>query len=366
MKILSITHQYPPYFKGGRAKHIENLLGALSELGIKPTVITLGEKQGWSQEDGVDIYRVRPIFPLDAINKFYFMIKTKWIIKKFFHIDDFDAILSHNNDGVFINSNKVPFVVKLHGLWIPESFLYKNPITRTYFNIECLFEKKALLKADKLIAVSEMIRHDAKKAYGVDAEVHPNAISSVFKSDALSQEGRKSDILMVGPFIRRKGVKLIPEILNFFKKKGQRVPKLVHLGEIKNEKLLSEIIDKLKSKGLEDKLETLGFVERDKLRDYYANSNLMIHPALYDAFPKAPMEALSLGTEVVVSEKTGGYRELSEQMNGIYISSFSDFAEKVFSVYNSEKRFEPTNIIRGWDEVAMDTLELLQEVTSEN
>lgn len=75
---------------------------------------------------------------------------------------------------------------------------------------------------DEVIAVSEMVKKDAKRYYGVDAEVHPNAVSRFFKDqvdlDARASRGIRNNLLMVGNFEKRKGFHLIPEILNEFSK----------------------------------------------------------------------------------------------------------------------------------------------------
>ena len=365
MKVLSITHQFPPYHQGGRAKHIQNLFKALSEKDVEIDVITLGDNERSDEDEYINIYLVKSPFRVDALNKFYFMYKARGITKKLVQKKNYDIIMGHSTDGAFLSKFDIPFVVKLHGFRASWMDLHEDLTRRIYYEFEGLLEKRVIRRADAVIAVSELVKRDVEKYYGVNSEVHENAISQLFKKPFHSKDREKDiDLLMVGAFVKRKGCHLIPEILERFSEMGS-IPTIVHLGKISDQKLYSQVRQKLESKDLSDKLKSYDPVDREELCEFYERAKLLIHPAVYDPFPKVPMEALARGTEVVVSDKTGGYEELKERTDGIHISKLSDFPDKVYEVYNREESAKPDpKAIRSWDDVADETLKLFEKLSS--
>ncbi len=363
MNILSITHQYPPYHQGGRAKHIQSLFEALGDKGAKIDIITLGESAS-CQEDNITVHLIEPVFQVDALNKFYFIFKANERAKKLKQDKKFDIILSHSTDGAFVSKDEIPFVVKLHGFRASWMHLHDKLRRRLYYEFERYLERKVLTKADEIIAVSEMVKRDVKKYYGRESVVHENAISDLFRGyETTGNVSQKENLLMVGSFVKRKGCHLIPEILERFD--GEKSPKLIHLGNISDKDLFSEVKRELKAKGLEKNFKALGTVDRTELCDFYKKARLLIHPAVYDPFPKAPMESLTMGTPVLVSETTGGYAELKERVGGIHISNLQDFPEKVVKAYESAGKDEINKEgIKTWDEVAEETLALFKKAPS--
>lgn len=367
MKVLSITHQFPPYHQGGRAKHIQNLFKALSEKDVEIDVVTLGDSERPDEDEFVNIHLVKSPFRVDALNKFYFMYKARGIAKKLIKQKNYDIIIGHSTDGAFLSKFDIPFVVKLHGFRASWMDLHEDFTRRLYYEFERLLEKRVIDRADAVIAVSELVKRDVKKYYGVKSEVHENAISDIFRK-SLDSDNREKDIdlLMVGAFVKRKGCHLIPDILQRFSEMDN-IPTIVHVGKISDQKLYSQVKKELESKDLSGKLKSYEPVDREKLCGFYERAKLLIHPAVYDPFPKVPMEALARGTEVLVSDKTGGYEQLKERTAGIDISSLSDFPDKVYEVYNREDRARPDpEAIRSWEEVAEDTLQLFEKLSSKN
>lgn len=366
MRILSVTHQYPPYNKGGMAKHIESLFEALSQKDIKIDIITLGhKKEPKKNQENIKIKYIKPIFPVDALNKFYFILRARKASRNLISKNNYDAVLSHVNDGVLVDTKNIPLIVKLHTLWEPQRQLYKGILGKLYLNAEVYMEKKVLEKSEKVISVSQMVKNDVKEIYGVESIVHDNAVANIFNDDFDSEkipDDKKNNIIIVGDFIKRKGCHLIPEILEEFKNED-RIPKLLHIGEIKDKKLLQKVKNRLKSQGMSGKLETKGYLTRKELIQYYMTSKLLIHPAIYDPSPKAPIEALSCNTKVIVSENTGGYRKLKQETDSVYISSIENFPKKVKKIFQSDSKMNnEIKLIRSWEEVAEDTIELIKEI----
>ncbi|GEM_PF-1883028 len=365
MRILSITHQFPPYHQGGRAKHIQNLFRALTEKGVEIDIITLGDFKGPDEDKDINTHLVNSPFRVDALNKFYFMYKARGIAKKLVKQKNYDIIIGHSTDGALLSKFDVPFVVKLHGFRASWMHLHENLTRRLYYEFERYLEKRVVNRADAVIAVSELVKNDVEKYYGVKSEVHENAISELFKESFDSKNrGKDIDLLMVGAFVKRKGCHLIPGILERFAEMGS-IPTIVHVGKISDQKLYSQVRQELESKDLSEKLKSYDPVDREKLCEFYERAKLLIHPAVYDPFPKVPMEALARGTEVVVSDKTGGYEELKERTDGIHISKLSDFPDKVYEVYNRKESAKPDpKAIRSWDDVADETLKLFEKLSS--
>jgi UDP-glucose:(heptosyl)LPS alpha-1,3-glucosyltransferase len=52
------------------------------------------------------------------------------------------------------------------------------------------------------------------------------------------------------------------------------------------------------------------------MQDYYAASDLLVHPALYDPAPNVVLEAMASGRGVIISQNCGNHELVEEGKNG--------------------------------------------------
>lgn len=104
------------------------------------------------------------------------------------------------------------------------------------------------------------------------------------------------------PFISR----LTPEMMNGWKEL------IIGSGFLKN-----EILRLLEERGLSEHIKIIETVEYDEMPKYYAASDLMLLPSIYDANPLSVVEALHCGLPIALTSEAGNVEEaVTEGCNG--------------------------------------------------
>jgi len=156
--------------------------------------------------------------------------------------------------------------------------------------------RKVLMKIAKKFADYPFISQ-TKKTYNF---LKNNGIESIFIPPAekrrFSNEKREH-ILYVGKLIESKNPLLFLKIAGAFPEN-----KFIMIGSGAMEKEIKEEISKM---GLKNVKLINRVKERERLFDYYKKAKLLIHPAHKDPIGFVVIEALSTGTPVISSEKTG-------------------------------------------------------------
>jgi glycosyltransferase involved in cell wall biosynthesis len=86
-----------------------------------------------------------------------------------------------------------------------------------------------------------------------------------------------------------------------------------------------------------DRVMWLGYVDDDQLSSLYANALAFVYPSLYEGFGLPPLEAMSLGCPVIVSNLTSLPEVCGDA--ALYIDPFdpSDVANKIEAILNDPK-----------------------------
>lgn len=212
---------------------------------------------------------------------------------------------------------KIKVVITIHDL-IPFLFPHYTPAAKkTRFNrFFRWILKKAVNRADKIIAVSRCTGKDIVKFLGVDKnKVHVvyNCVDGEYQKP--NHYNHNSYILFVGrrdPYKNLVGlIRAYARLVRDFKITN----KLLIVGEPDPRYPEPEIIaDEL---NLREEIDFRGYVEKSELVKIYRNASVLVLPSLYEGFGLPVVEAMACGVPVIVSntpalvEITGG--------NGIYI-----------------------------------------------
>ncbi|MXR50426.1 glycosyltransferase [Halovenus sp. WSH3] len=158
--------------------------------------------------------------------------------------------------------------------------------------------RKSLRKADKIIALSEFV-----KASYADAGISENKITVVplginSRQFPMKPDYRTTDFtaLFVGSVNLLKGVPYLLKCWNDYGWKDNENAKLQLCGGIEPE--IEPILEMYRS----DNVSTPGVV--DPL-EYYHDCSVFVFPSLTEGFAKAPLEAMSTGTPVIVTDNSG-------------------------------------------------------------
>ena len=122
---------------------------------------------------------------------------------------------------------------------------------------------------------------------------------------------KKPKLLFVGRFEMQKN---IPQLLNALKDISQKFETtLVGEGSLLNE--LKNLTSKLKLSGVN----FVGRADRNKLLNYYKNSDIFVLPSKREGMPLALLEATAMGLPIVATNVTGNREVVRNKENGILI-----------------------------------------------
>jgi glycosyltransferase involved in cell wall biosynthesis len=301
---------------GGGESYLLSLVENLDRKNIEPIVLsfTPGPMVDRLQSLGIKTYVIQTEKPFD----FTVWEKVKKLIEK----ENIDVVHAHGtraNSNMFWAAKKMrkPLVYTCHA-W---SFhIDQNPLKK---RLRILGEKFLTEKADINICGSKANCETGKKLFGnFEAEIINNSIDSkkfdphkAYKNLRPELNIADDDIVVasIARFtLQKQPLKLISAFAEVCK-------------QIKNVKLLmvgdgeekDKAIHLTRSLKIEDRVTYLPF--RQDVPDLLANSDIFILPSLWEAFPIALLEAMSMGKAVIGTNVDGTPEIIEHNNNGILI-----------------------------------------------
>ncbi|MCX7881397.1 MAG: glycosyltransferase family 4 protein [Patescibacteria group bacterium] len=194
----------------------------------------------------------------------------------------------------------VPQIVTIHDLsylYYPENFLKKDLYQLKNWT------KYSILKAKKIIAVSNSTKNDILKNYHLPEKkiiVIYNGYEKIKgkKSTLKIRKNNKPYLLYVGTIQPRKNISFL---LSAFAKIKTKYPQLELILAGKKGWLYEEIFKKVIDLGLEKEVFFTDYITDYQLIFLYQNALCLIMPSLYEGFGIPILEAMSLGCPVISS-----------------------------------------------------------------
>lgn len=191
----------------------------------------------------------------------------------------------------------------------------------------------------KIISVSNTALKKMGDIHGIPSEVIYNGVDTDFYNTTIKPTQKKGDpqLLFVGKLYSHKNVmKILAQMKDILKQFPSAHLQIVGNGEEYNK--LKKEIDK---KGLEKHVELVGKLNKNKLKDYYASCDLYVSLSKLEAFPIPPLEAMSCGKPVVLSDIDPHKEIVSSSKAGLTFSlnHSSDLVKKIQKVYEKRKFF---------------------------
>ena len=350
MKILMIGWELPPFNSGGLGTVCYDLAKALSKKGeevkfILPykcninvdfmkilfpeSSLEINEK---NCNDFLDTYKSfskeelkKKIFLSDeGLNLIEKVKKYAFQVKQIAMKEDFDVI--HVHDWLTIDSGieakKVSgkkLIMHVHATEFDRSGGNINKNSPIFF-----IEKYGMQQADKIIAVSNIIKKIIIENYDIPSEkisvVH-NAIGEfsgkMYESSSLKK--KEKIVLFMGRVTIQKG----PEFFVYAAKKVlERMHNILFLF-IGSGDMREEIIKKVSDLGIADKFLFSPFARGEDVNKAYQMADLYIMSSVSEPFGLMPLESLQNNTPVIVTKQTG----VSEVLNHCLKVDFWDIDE---------------------------------------
>jgi glycosyltransferase involved in cell wall biosynthesis len=250
-------------------------------------------------------------------------------------------------------------VVTIHDIYqvyYPERFPFLKLMYLKFF------VPLTVLKADKIITVSQCSKNDIEKSYAKFS--NSNKINVTLEASRYVERKPSIDknyLLFVGTLEPGKNLNTLLKAYHKLDDEIKRNYPLKIIGGRgwKNSSIAATISD-LK---LEKFVHFLGYISDEELADEYYGASLFILPSLYEGFGLPVLEAMSQGTAVITSNVSSlpevagtaaklvdpqSIEELSKAMNDI-LSSSKTRDEMVENGYKNNSNF-------SWKQCALDTI----------
>lgn len=232
------------------------------------------------------------------------------------------------------NGIKIPIFSTIHDvvfLDLPELVGKFGTIVRK------IFYKRAIHKSNLIFTVSEFSKQRITthlKPGKKNLVVTYNALPPWFNNSELNDIEKEEYILFVGNIKKHKGLHTLLEAYKECLSKGF-TGKLKIVGNADNfrssDNHITEEIQKLGAN-----VEFTGRISDEQLNVTYKKAKILVQPSLYEGFGMPPLEALSLGTNAVISD-IPVFQEIYEKLPVTFFKkeNSQDLAEKIMNSYNS-------------------------------
>ena len=338
MKILVVSHEFPP-IGGGGANACYFLTKGMAERGNEISVITANfdNLPEHEKKNDVDIYRVNSKRANKEHSSFKEMLdylkKALPLAKKLQKKNRYDlcwvffGIPSGPIGYVLKKKYKLPYIIRFGGGDVPG---FQERFTKVYKLIGPAI-KAIWRNADALVANSTGLKKMALDYYSKkDFEVIYNGVDTDFFCPL--EKGKKEEcrILFASRLIERKGLQfIIPKLKDIDKKTSGKI-KLIVVGDGPYREELELLT---KSNDVEDMVEFAGQKSREEIVSYYQNADIFILPSKKEGMPNVVLEAMACGLPVVMTPCQGA----AELINGNgYIADIGDFSEKMIELINDD------------------------------
>ncbi|WP_367773729.1 glycosyltransferase family 4 protein [Flavobacterium sp. WC2421] len=338
MKIAFLTPEYPhprTGNSGGIGTSIKNLATGLLAQGCSVRVLVYGQKaEEVFDDNGVCIQQIQNV-KLKGISWYLTRKKLQKIIDGLYENKEIDLVEAPDWTGItsFINPEKCPVVIRLNG-----SDTYFCNLDGRHVKINNKFhEKRAIQKADGLLAVSQFTADKTNEVFGIAEHftIIPNSIDvATFKKEEAIKE-LPNTVLYFGSLIRKKGLLELPFIFNELIKENP-IAKLILVGKdvpdiISGSGSTWGMMQKLFTKDALLNVDYLGSVPYSEIQKHINRATVCVFPSFAEALPVSWIEAMAMQKSIVASNIGWASDVIDNGLNGFLVSpkEHAVYAEKI-------------------------------------
>ncbi len=342
MKILAISHEFPP-IGGGGANACYFLTKGFVERGHEVTLIT-ANYQGMPEKEvmnGVQIMRVNSLRKHKEHCSFKemlsYLFKAYPVAKKMQKENRYDICLiffgiPSGPIGYMLKKKyKLPYVIRFGGGDVPG---FQERFTKVYKLIAPAI-KMIWKKADARIANSQGLKDMALKFYDKKSfDIIPNGVDTEVFYPIEKADSDEFKILFVSRLIERKGLQFIIPQLQKIQDSTEKKVKLVVVGDGPYREQLETITWEYK---VADMVEFVGQKNKKEIVPFYQNADLFILPSAKEGMPNVVLEAMACGLPIIMTPCEGS-KELVQD-NG-YILLTSEMGEKIQQLLRNKEMLQ--------------------------
>ncbi|MBT1070888.1 glycosyltransferase family 4 protein [Pelotalea chapellei] len=211
--------------------------------------------------------------------------------------------------------------------WLPDNF---ETIKNDWYRLERDFYNAVT----QVVTYSNVTKGSMVNDYGVrpaNVSVIPTACKLPFPNSEEALLPRKRQLLFVSTDFKLKGGDLLLEAFPLIKENVPNIELIIAGGKLPPGVVLSD-----------PAIHYVGSLSAQELQRYYLTSELLVHPARYDAFPNVLKEAIACGLPVVASDLCGMPEILDQGKNGILIKNLTSasFAQAVIRLLRDKPHYQ--------------------------
>ena len=197
---------------------------------------------------------------------------------------------------------KVPIYTTIHDIIFPDM---PDLTSRLGLAIRMFFFRRCFRYSSKIFTVSEFSRSRIKyySKNKVPVVVTHSAIQPHFLDyrKAVREINKKKSIIFIGNIKKHKGIEYLLDAFLLARQEGLQY-QLIIIGSRENFRTSdNSILKKIDSLGNDVVLFT-GYISDERLMDFLSTAALLVQPSLYEGFGLPPLEAMVLGTNVLISD----------------------------------------------------------------
>lgn len=204
---------------------------------------------------------------------------------------------------------------------------------------------RQLRRCEAVFTVSETTKHDIAETYGypLDAiHVVPNGVDTTVFKPAARPQPRQPFLLIVGAAYPHKNVDELIDMAHLWK---DRYRLLIASCRGKYREHLEQ---RVRERGLEEKVEFLAYVSLADLVTLYQTCSAFVYPSKWEGFGIPPLEAMACGAPVIASDIPAHREVLGEHARLVTLGDEAGWASALASL--DQPRPVPTTIspLKHW------------------
>jgi glycosyltransferase involved in cell wall biosynthesis len=258
------------------------------------------------------IFKIPPV-PLPQVSIFNLLAYKKFEeIKHKIKPDLIDVQHVHVSPIVNMIKERDNLAITCHGT---EMGLFN--LERSYLSIVNLinseYEKNIFKKSKAVIAVSDYVKKEIINYYEIQSNkvitihngIDLKEFNDVRRIGLKDKLGVSNIILFMGGYSKRKGIHILLKALAEIKEKDW-VLIIIGSGDLKSKK---EIINLINFLNIKNKIINISNISRELLKSILFEADIFVHPALYEPFGIAILEAMATG-KAIIATRIGGIPEI--------------------------------------------------------